>query len=197
MRPGPTISTRLPSRLDPSMNSRENSHSVPPPHEPVPLRDPAKEREHQPDGELGRRTGEDVGRVRDDHAALGRRLEVDVVDTDRIVGDDLELRPDAVEERSVDGGRQERQDTVGALRRIDELERLGQGGRDLVEHRRGDVNARPGHEAEASTRRGRAGDGPPSTRPCAGSARSRTGTRRCRPTRARGRPRRSPSPSTR
>ena len=59
-----------------------------PADEAVALGDPAQQREHQADGELGRRAREHVRRVRDDDPARRGRLEVDVVHADRVVRDD-------------------------------------------------------------------------------------------------------------
>ena len=65
---------------------------------------------------LGGRVREDAGRVADDDAALARRVEVDVVDPDRVVRDDAELRAGRVEERGVDGDRGRDDDAVRARR---------------------------------------------------------------------------------
>ena len=56
------------------------------------LDDPASRRHQEGEGEIGRRLGEDPGGVADRHAPLGRGRNVDVVETDREVADDLELR---------------------------------------------------------------------------------------------------------
>ena len=84
------------------MNSSENSHGVAAADEAVALGDPPQQREHQRDRELGRRARQHVGRVRDDDAARGRRGEIDVVDADRVVRDDAQLRARGVEVRPVD-----------------------------------------------------------------------------------------------
>ena len=129
-----------------------------PADEAVALGDPPEEREHQADRELGRRARQHVGRVRDEDAALRGRVEVDVVDADRVVRDDAELRPGAVEERPVDARRQHRDDPVRALRRVGELEGVDEGALDLDRHRGGDVHPRPAHSAavcSGSRRRGR------------------------------------------
>ena len=92
------------------------------PDEAVALGDPAQQREHEPDGELCRRAREHVRRVRDHEAAPGRLVEIDVVHADRVVRDDAELWPGAVEKLGVDVRRQQRDDPVGTLRRVVELE---------------------------------------------------------------------------
>ena len=58
----------------------------------VGLRDVARQREQQPDRVLGRRDDIRLGRVRDDDAAPGRRVDVDVVDSDAGAPDHLEAR---------------------------------------------------------------------------------------------------------
>ena len=90
--------------------------------EAVALRDPAQERQEQPDRELGGRPGEHVRRVRDHDAVPARRVEVDVVDSDAVVGDDPELGPGGVEEVVVDSRGQHGDDPVRTRRRVDELE---------------------------------------------------------------------------
>ncbi len=58
----------------------------------VRLRDVARERDEQPDRVLRRRDDGRLGRVRDDDAAAGRRLDVDVVDADARTADHLQVR---------------------------------------------------------------------------------------------------------
>ena len=56
----------------------------------VRLRNVARERDEQPDRVLGRRDDRRLGRVRNDDAAPGRRLDVDVVDADARAADHLQ-----------------------------------------------------------------------------------------------------------
>ena len=104
---------------------------------------------------LGGGVGEDARGVRDDDVPLARRLEIDVVEADRVVGDDAELRSRRVEERLVDGNRRRHDDSVGADRRRDELERLGELPLDLRRYGRRLVDAWPQHRRYSSTTRGR------------------------------------------
>ena len=73
----------------------------------VAFADAPQERENQRDRVLGGRVRQDARRVADDDSALARGVEVDVVDPDRIVRDDAELRSGGVEERGVDRRRRE------------------------------------------------------------------------------------------
>ena len=70
--------------------------------EPVALGHAAQQRQHQGQRDLCRRPGQDVGRVRDDDPAAAGGVEVDVVDPDRVVGDDAQLRPGGLEVGVVD-----------------------------------------------------------------------------------------------
>ena len=54
--------------------------------------------------------------------ARARRVEVDVVDADRVVRDDTQAGAGALEVRIVDGRRQQAEDPVGSLRVVDQLE---------------------------------------------------------------------------
>jgi hypothetical protein len=117
--------------------------------EPITLGDPAEEREHQADAELGRGAREDVRSVGHDDAPCGCSVEVDVVDADRVVRDDADLGACTVEIVGVDPGREGNEDPVGALGCIDELEVSLQGGFDLGRHRSGEMDARPWHERGA------------------------------------------------
>ena len=60
-------------------------------HVALALGEAPREREQEREGEVGRRVGQDVGGVADGDAALGRRVEVDVVGPDRVVGDRAQL----------------------------------------------------------------------------------------------------------
>ena len=86
-----------------------------PPDQPVALGDPAQEVEHQRDRELGGRVGEDAGRIRHRHAAARRLGEVDVVEPDRVLRHDPELRPRPVEELGVDAVGRHRHCAVGTV----------------------------------------------------------------------------------
>jgi signal transduction histidine kinase len=68
----------------------------------VPLRNPPRNVEEKRNRELGRRLREDVRCVRNQNASSCRRLEVDVVEPDRVVRDDPEIRAGRVEELLVD-----------------------------------------------------------------------------------------------
>ena len=96
------------------MNSSENCHGSRRADEAVALGDAAQEREHQRQRELRRRAGEHVRRVGDDDAAAPRRLEVDVVHPDGVVGDDPQLRAGRLEVGVVDRDREHRHDAVRA-----------------------------------------------------------------------------------
>ena len=111
-------------------------------NQPVSLGHAAQQGQHQRDGELRRRTRQHIGRVRDDDSAPAGSVEVDVVDADRVVGDDCELRPGAVEQRAVDRRRQERKDPVRSFRRVGELEVLGERRGDNGRNGPGDVDSR-------------------------------------------------------
>ena len=76
------------------------------------LDDAAGDREHQRPGEVGRRVGEHVGRVADLDAARRRRVDVDVVEADRVVGDRAQLRR-GVEQLGVDPVDEQRQQPLG------------------------------------------------------------------------------------
>src|SRR5437764_679039 len=88
-----------------------------------------------------------VGRIRKSAAAsirwcLSGGGEVDVVDADRVVRDDPQLRAHGVEVVAVDPRRQQRKDTLGATRLVDQLEPLAERVLDRLQDRPGDVNAR-------------------------------------------------------
>ena len=92
--------------------------------QPLALPHPARDREQQRDREVGRRVGQDAGRVRDDHAARAGRVHVDVVVADRDVGDDAQPR-----RRRRRGTRrrpvvEHRHDRLGAGDRVVQLVRL-------------------------------------------------------------------------
>jgi hypothetical protein len=72
---------------------------------------------------LGGGVREHPRRVRHDDPACADRVEVDVVETDGVVGDDAQLGPRRVEERLVHGNRGRGDDSVGSMRSVDELER--------------------------------------------------------------------------
>ena len=81
--------------------------------EPLPFAQPAGDRQDQRHGEVGRGVGQHPGSVGDDHAALRRRADVDVVVADGHVGHDPELGPGRVEEGAVDTVVQHRHGRVG------------------------------------------------------------------------------------
>ena len=91
----------------------------------VALGDAAEQREHQRDGELGRRLGQDVGCVRDHDPAPPARVQVDVVDPDRVVRDDAQLRPGRVEQLVVDAVGEHQHQPVLAGHAPEELLALG------------------------------------------------------------------------
>ena len=163
------------------------------PERAVPLAHAAKEREDERDRVLGGGVRENAWRVAGDDVALADGREVEVVDADGVVRDDPKLRASCVEERGVDRDRRGDDHAVGTRGPVDELERLAELCLDLGGHACRLVDAGPCQAA----RRARAARARTSRRPCAGSGRSRTGTRRCRPTRRAGRHASSPSPSTR
>ena len=76
-----------------------------------------------------RRVGEHVGRVRDDNPAALAFLEIDVVETDGVVGDDAELRPGGIQQLGVDAVGQHGHE---AVRACDALEEVGPRGRRLL-----------------------------------------------------------------
>ena len=76
------------------------------------LDDAAGDREHERPGEVGGRVGEHVGRVADLDVAGRRRLEVDVVEADRVVGHRAQLRG-GVQQLRVDLVDEHRQQPLG------------------------------------------------------------------------------------
>ena len=78
--------------------------------------------------------------TRTPRAAAAR--EIDVVDADRVVRDDAELRAGALEVGVVDARRERDEDPVGSLGLVDQLEVADESGLDLGRHRRGEVDAR-------------------------------------------------------
>ena len=150
----------------------------------VALGDPAKEGEHRASMVSSAVvSGQHVWGVRDDHAPRApARLEVDVVDADRVVRDDAQLR------LRLRRDRRRRPVTAGvtttpsaSLGRVDELE-VGSASSCSISAGTPAASWTRGRDT-APTRRARAGRARTSRRPCAGSGRSRTGTRRSRPTR--------------
>lgn len=108
---------------------------------------------------LGDRAGQDVRRVRDDDAAARAGVEVDVVVADGEVGDDLQLRPGAVEERVVDPVAEVREEAVGAGRVLAELDLQPGRLEDLDRRRRrrvGDDDLQRSNEVPGSSRRAKA-----------------------------------------
>ena len=81
------------------MKSIAHAHGSPRPDPPLPLPQPARDREHQRDREVGGRVRQHAGRVRDPHAVLARRVDVDVVVADGHVRDDPQLLAGRVEQR--------------------------------------------------------------------------------------------------
>src|SRR5215210_924161 len=71
-------------------------------NETVALGDTPRHVEDQGEGELGGHLGENVRRVGDDDAPRRGRLEIDVVEPDRVVGHDTELWSGRVEKLAVD-----------------------------------------------------------------------------------------------
>ena len=78
----------------------------------VGLDDAPRDGEHERPGEVGRRVGQDVGRVADLDAARRRRLDVDVVEADRVVGHRAQLRR-GVDQLGVDPVDEQRQQPLG------------------------------------------------------------------------------------
>ena len=111
------------------MNVGAHSHGSLPAQEAVALGHAAREREHERDRHLRRRVGEHVGRVRDDNPAALAFLEIDVVETDGVVGDDAELRPGGIQQLGVDAVGQHGHE---AVRACDALEEVGPRGRRLL-----------------------------------------------------------------
>ena len=97
---------------------------------------------------------EDAGRVAHDDAALARRVEVDVVEPDRVVRDDAELGAGGVEIGGVDPDGRRDDDSVRVARGVDELEVGGELLLDLGGHAGRLVDARSRHRAYASSTRG-------------------------------------------
>ena len=95
---------------------------------------------------------EHAGRVADDDASLARCVEVDVVEPDRVVRDDAQLRAGRVEKRGVDGDRRGDDDAVRATELRDQLERLRELPRDLGRHTGRLVHPWPRHAYASSTR---------------------------------------------
>ena len=90
-------------------------------HVAIALDEAPRRRHEQRPREVRGRLGEDAGRVADGDAARRARSHVDVVEPDREVAHDLELRPRPIEELVVDAVGQERQDAVAALDGLEEL----------------------------------------------------------------------------
>ncbi len=124
-------------------------------NEAVALGDAAEEREHQRERELGGRLLEDARRGRDEDAALGRRLDVHVVDSGRVVRDHPKLRPGSVEKLGVDVVRQHGHEALAS----------GDGAEELVAGRRRlgvvDPNIEARFERSADGLRNTAGDEDP------------------------------------
>ena len=72
---------------------------------------PARDGENQRPGEVGNRLGQHVGRVGDDDTARRRVSDVDVVEADRNIGDDLQLRR-GVDHRAIDCVGQQRHERI-------------------------------------------------------------------------------------
>jgi len=73
------------------------------------------------EGGVGGRLGEHIGRVRGEHAGIGARRDIDVVEAHRVVGHDLELWPGRREELGVDLLREHGHDRVAALDHREQL----------------------------------------------------------------------------
>ena len=92
---------------------------------------------------FGRGVREDSRRVARDDAALAENREVEVVDADRVVGDDPKPGAGRVEERGVDPDRRGDDHAVGARGLGDELEPLSELRFDLGRHAGRLVDAGP------------------------------------------------------
>ena len=92
IRPRPMMPSCLPRSSMPSMKSSAQPFQSPRADEAIALGDPPRRGEDQPPRQLGRRLGQDVGRVRHHDPARSRRRHVDVVVPDRDVRHDRELR---------------------------------------------------------------------------------------------------------
>ena len=136
IRPGPTTSRRLPGQAAAGHERRLPPPGIAAPDEPVALDDAAQERKQERERQLRGRIGQHVRRVRHDHAARGRCLEIHVVDADRIVRDDAQLIAGALEERCVDRRARRGHEPSRAIGLLDQLER----GLELTPHRCGDRN---------------------------------------------------------
>jgi hypothetical protein len=92
----------------------------------ITLGEPPPGGHEQGEGKVGGRVREDPWCVPDRDAPTSAGGHVDVVEADRVVRDDLELRPRPIEELVVDPVGEERQDAVAALDRVQQL-RSGRG----------------------------------------------------------------------
>ena len=122
------------------------------PQRAVTFPDPPEEREGERDRMLGGRVRQDSRRVADDDSALTRGGEVDVVDPDRVVRDDAQLRAGGVEIRGVDRHRGSDDDPIRIVGRRDELERLLQLTLDLAGDAGPFVDTRWRHAYASSSR---------------------------------------------
>ena len=111
-----------PARLVAEHECRLEPPRPAPPDQPVALGHAPDEREEEREGVLGGRAREDVRGVRDDDSALACVLQVDVVEPDRVVRHDPELRPGAVEERGIHAHGRDRDETQRALGPGEQLE---------------------------------------------------------------------------
>ena len=126
-----------------------------PAHETVALGHAPKEREHERQRELSRGPRQHIGRIRDDDASSPRRVQIDVVHADGVVGDDLQLRAGSLEVRVVDGDGEHRHDAVGVAHRRHELEGGGERLLDLGRHPVADVDAWSSCDASSPNARDR------------------------------------------
>lgn len=83
--------------------------------------EPARHREDQRHGHVGRVLGQDVRRVGDGYALACGRIHIDVVDAVREGGNQLQLRPGLLDQRRIDPVRHRRHEHVGPLDRGDQL----------------------------------------------------------------------------
>ena len=120
----------------------------------VAFADAPQKRENERDRVLGGRVRQDSRRVADHHSSLARGVEIDVVESHRVVRDDAQLRPGGVEIRRVDLYCGSDDDSLCLARRRHELERLLELTLDLVRDAGPLVNARLGHGRYASITRG-------------------------------------------
>ena len=89
-------------------------------HQRVAVAHPPRQRDREPDGKLGGRVGEQIGRDRYPDAGVGAGINVEVVEAFQRAGDHLQPRA-LLQERGVDAIRHEREQGVGVAGALDQL----------------------------------------------------------------------------